>query len=122
MRDLLLLDEPTRGVDVGAREDIYTVIMEAARRGAGVILVSSDWEEIVKLADRALVLRDGAIVGELAGANLNESAMLHLCTERRERSVEEARAEGRLRSWPGRCFSSSNRIAVLSHHARRGVR
>ena len=55
--DLLLLDEPTRGVDVGAREEIYAVIDGLARQGKGVILVSSDWEEIVKLADRVLVLQ-----------------------------------------------------------------
>jgi len=112
--DLLLLDEPTRGVDVGAREEIYAVIEEAARRGAGVILVSSDWEEIVKLADRVLVLRDGAIVGELAGADINEPAMLHLCTERRERRAEAARTEGTLGRLARSLFSSNNRIAVLS--------
>ena len=112
--DLLLLDEPTRGVDVGAREDIYAVIREAARGGAGVILVSSDWEEIVKLADRALVMRDGEIVGELTGQDINESAMLHLCTERRQRRVEKAQAEGGLRKLARSLFSSGNRIAVLS--------
>ena len=112
--DLLLLDEPTRGVDVGAREDIYAVIREAARGGAGVILVSSDWEEIVKLADRALVMRDGGIVGELTGQDINESAMLHLCTERRQRRVEKVQAEGGLRQLARSLFSSGNRIAVLS--------
>jgi len=112
--DLLLLDEPTRGVDVGAREEIYAVIEEAARRGTGVILVSSDWDEIVKLADRALVLRDGGIVGELRGGDINEAAMLHLCTERRERRVEHVQAEGRVRKLARSLFSSDNRIAVLS--------
>ena len=112
--DLLLLDEPTRGVDVGAREDIYAVIREAARGGAGVILVSSDWEEIVKLADRALVMRDGEIVGELAGQDINESTMLHLCTERRQRRVEKAQAEGSVRKLARSLFSSGNRIAVLA--------
>ncbi len=112
--DLLLLDEPTRGVDVGAREDIYSVIEEAAAAGKGVILVSSDWEEIVKLADRALVMRDGQIVGELVGEQINESAMLHLCTEQKQRREEEAQAHGRLRNLTQSLFSASNRIAVLS--------
>ena len=112
--DLLLLDEPTRGVDVGAREDIYSVIEEAAALGKGVILVSSDWEEIVKLADRTLVLRDGQIVGELAGEQINESAMLHLCTEQKQRREEEAQAQGRLRNLARSLFSADNRIAVLS--------
>jgi ribose transport system ATP-binding protein len=112
--DLLLLDEPTRGVDVGAREDLYSVIEEAAVMGKGVILVSSDWEEIVKLADRALVMRDGQIVGELAGEQINEEAMLHLCTEQKQRREEEAQARGRLRNLVQSLFSASNRIAVLS--------
>jgi ribose transport system ATP-binding protein len=112
--DLLLLDEPTRGVDVGAREDIYAVIEDAARKGAGVILVSSDWEEIVKLADRVLVLRDGQIVGELTGDGINESAMLHLCTEQKKQKREAAQAAGGFRGLARSLFSSSNRIAVLS--------
>jgi ABC-type sugar transport system ATPase subunit/ribose/xylose/arabinose/galactoside ABC-type transport system permease subunit len=112
--DLLLLDEPTRGVDVGAREDIYAVIEEAAAGGRGVILVSSDWEEIVKLADRALVMRDGQIVGELAGEQIDEEAMLHLCTEQKQRREEEVQVHGRLRNLIRSLFSASNRIAVLS--------
>lgn len=114
---LLLLDEPTRGVDVGAREEIYAVIREAARQGKGVILVSSDWEEIVKLADRALVLRDGQVVGELAGEQIDEEAMLHLCTEQKTRREEKAEVEGRLprlRRLGRSLFSADNRIAVLS--------
>jgi ribose transport system ATP-binding protein len=112
--DLLLLDEPTRGVDVGAREDIYAAIEESARQGTGVILVSSDWEEIVKLADRVLVLRDGQIVGELTGDDINESAMLHLCTEQKKQHKETEQAAGRFRDLVRSLFSSSNRIAVLS--------
>ncbi len=112
--DLLLLDEPTRGVDVGAREDIYAAIGEAARRGTGVILVSSDWEEIVKLADRVLVLRDGRICGELAGGDIDEAAMLHVCTEGTERRVEKAPTGGGSRRPARSLFSSGNRIAVLS--------
>jgi ribose transport system ATP-binding protein len=112
--DLLLLDEPTRGVDVGAREDIYAAIGEAARGGTGVILVSSDWEEIIKLADRVLVLRDGRICGELSGGDINESAMLHVCTEGTERRVEKAPTGGRSRRRARSLFSAGNRIAVLS--------
>jgi ribose transport system ATP-binding protein len=112
--DLLLLDEPTRGVDVGAREDIYSVIEEAAAAGKAVILVSSDWEEIVKLADRTLVMRDGQIVGELIGEQINEEAMLHLCTEQKQQREEEVQAHGRLGKLVRSLFSASNRIAVLS--------
>jgi len=112
--DLLLLDEPTRGVDVGAREEIYAVIEEAAAQGKGVILVSSDWEEIVKLAHRALVLRDGQIVGELSGEDINESAMLHLCTEQKRLREDRVQARGLLSNLARSLFSADNRIAVLS--------
>ena len=79
-----------------------------------MILVSSDWEEIIKLADRALVMRDGEIVGELTGRDINESTMLHLCTERRQRRVEKTQAESGVRKLARSLFSSGNRIAVLS--------
>jgi ribose transport system ATP-binding protein len=60
---VLLLDEPTQGVDVGARADIYAQIRGAARDGAAAILVSSDFDELLLLADRIVVLADGRIAG-----------------------------------------------------------
>ncbi|MBE7451679.1 MAG: sugar ABC transporter ATP-binding protein [Kofleriaceae bacterium] len=63
---VLLLDEPTRGVDVGAKAEIYRVIEELTAAGHAVILASSDLPEIERLADRVLVLRDGRLAGELA--------------------------------------------------------
>ena len=65
---LLLLDEPTRGVDVGAREEIYALIAALCRRGIAVLVASSDLPEVQRLAHRVLVLRRGRIVAELAGA------------------------------------------------------
>jgi ribose transport system ATP-binding protein len=62
---LILLDEPTQGVDIIARHDIYNTIREAAGRGAGVIVASSDLEELETLCDRVIVLRGGAVAGEL---------------------------------------------------------
>jgi ribose transport system ATP-binding protein len=67
---VLILDEPTAGVDVGAREVIYRRIAASARDGASVLLISSDAEEVAALAHRALVLRSGNVVGELEGADL----------------------------------------------------
>jgi ribose transport system ATP-binding protein len=64
---VLVLVEPTRGVDVGARAEIYRVIRGLAADGNGVLVVSSDYEEIVQVADRALVMARGAVTADLAG-------------------------------------------------------
>ncbi|MFJ9712081.1 sugar ABC transporter ATP-binding protein [Streptomyces sp. NPDC101234] len=75
--DVLLLDEPTQGVDVGARQEIYQVVSSlAADRGTAVLFASSDPEEVVALADRALVVAAGRVVGELSGTDLTEQALL----------------------------------------------
>ena len=63
---VLLFDEPTRGVDVGARFEIYTIIRDLAAQGSGILLVSSDLSELLGLADRLIVLREGEMVAELA--------------------------------------------------------
>ncbi len=69
---VLLLDEPTRGVDVGAREEIYEIIREQAKQGMGVLLASSDMTEILGVADRVLVMHEHRIVGELKGDEISE--------------------------------------------------
>jgi ABC-type sugar transport system ATPase subunit len=70
---LLLLDEPTRGVDVGAREEIYAILGELIKKGVAIVLASSDLPEVVRLAHRVLVLRKGAIAATLpAGAREEE--------------------------------------------------
>jgi ribose transport system ATP-binding protein len=68
---LLLLDEPTQGVDVGARADIYEMIRAAVERGAAVLLVVSEFDELASVADRVLVLRDGRIATEVTGPNID---------------------------------------------------
>ncbi|MFF7952929.1 sugar ABC transporter ATP-binding protein [Streptomyces griseorubiginosus] len=75
--DVLLLDEPTQGVDVGARQEIYEVVSAlAADRGTAVLFASSDPEEVVALADRCLIVAEGRIAGELSGPELTEEALL----------------------------------------------
>ena len=76
---ILFLDEPTRGIDIGAKREIYALIAGLAERGAGVIVISSELEEVVGLCRRVLVLREGRIIGELAGAEVSEAAILNLC-------------------------------------------
>ncbi len=73
---LLIADEPTRGVDVGARRAIYDLIAEQARAGLGVIVISSDIEEVLGLAHRVLVMRAGRITAELAGDRMTEHEVL----------------------------------------------
>lgn len=73
---VLLLDEPTQGVDVGAKASIYRHITEAARDGMAVMIASSDAEELVHLCDRVLVLRAGMVSAELAGPNLTEERLV----------------------------------------------
>jgi ribose transport system ATP-binding protein len=63
--DVLLLDEPTRGVDIGARSEIYRIIAELAAAGMAVVMASSDMPEVLGLSHRALVMHEGAVVGEL---------------------------------------------------------
>lgn len=76
---LLLLDEPTRGVDVGAKFDIYSIVRSMAAQGLGVVLVSSDLPELIGMADRIAVMRDGAITDIVAAKGLNEERLLNLC-------------------------------------------
>jgi len=75
---LLLLDEPTRGVDVGARAELYQVIRDLAARGVGVLLVSSEVPEVLGLADRVLVMREGRVVREAPAGELDENTVLDL--------------------------------------------
>jgi ribose transport system ATP-binding protein len=75
---LLLLDEPTRGVDVGARAELYQVIHDLAARGVGVLLVSSEVPEVLGLADRVLVMREGRVIHEAPAGELDEERVLDL--------------------------------------------
>jgi ribose transport system ATP-binding protein len=68
---LLILDDPTRGIDVGAKAEIQALISDLAGQGIAVILISSDLEEVVEGSHRVIVLRDGRVVGELGGDDLN---------------------------------------------------
>ncbi len=77
---LLLLDEPTRGVDVGAREEIYGIVEDLARSGVAILFASSDLAEVLRLAERVIVLRDGRVVGEILSASASEEEIVRLST------------------------------------------
>jgi len=70
---VLILDEPTRGVDVGARNDIYRIIDDLASKGTSVLLISSDFDEVVRLSDRIMVMAGGHLSGELEGGASNDN-------------------------------------------------
>lgn len=73
---VLILDEPTRGVDVGAKRKIHEAVMALADRGAAVLLISSDLPELVGLSDRAVIMRNGRLIGEMPKQALSEEALL----------------------------------------------
>jgi ribose transport system ATP-binding protein len=77
---VLLLDEPTRGIDVGAKQEIYKLMEELARQGVAILFVSSEMEEILGMSDRVLVMHEGCLAGELARGELSEEAVMHLAT------------------------------------------
>ncbi|MDA7514798.1 sugar ABC transporter ATP-binding protein [Akkermansiaceae bacterium] len=77
---VLLLDEPTRGIDIGAKEEIYLLMEKFAREGMAVLFVSSEMEEIMGMADRTLVMHEGRIRGELAREDFSEEAIMELAT------------------------------------------
>jgi ribose transport system ATP-binding protein len=80
---VLLLDEPTRGVDVGARTELYALVRALADSGVAVVVVSSEVEEVLGLADRVLVVREGEVVHEAPADELDESKVLDLVMEGR---------------------------------------
>jgi ribose transport system ATP-binding protein len=80
-RTVLLLDEPTRGVDVGARAELYALIHRLAAQGIAILLVSSEVPEVLGLADRVLVVRDGRIIHEAPATDLDEHAVLDMIME-----------------------------------------
>lgn len=77
---VLLLDEPTRGVDVGAKEEIYRLLEQAAQAGAAILFVSSEMQEILTLADRVLVMHQGRLAAELTRDQLSEEAVMRAAT------------------------------------------
>ena len=74
--DVLLFDEPTRGIDVGAKAEIYALIERLASEGKGIVVVSSEQPELIRVSDRVLVMREGAISAELAGDDIQERQLL----------------------------------------------
>jgi ABC-type sugar transport system ATPase subunit len=76
--EILILDEPTRGIDVGAKVEIYKLIRKMADEGTAVIVVSSELPEVIGLADRVYIMREGRMVGELHGSDIENTKIMHM--------------------------------------------
>ncbi|HEX7440722.1 MAG TPA: sugar ABC transporter ATP-binding protein, partial [Caldimonas sp.] len=93
---ILLLNDPTRGIDVGTKQEVYELLRELAEAGAAILFYSTDYDELVGCCDRVLVMYDGAIKRELVGAEITERALvgsaLNIGAEAREaRALQAAR-------------------------------
>ncbi|HEV2893812.1 MAG TPA: ATP-binding cassette domain-containing protein, partial [Actinomycetota bacterium] len=84
---VLILDEPTRGIDDGAKAEVQSLIDDLAGKGLGVLLISSELEEVVEGSDAVVVLKDGAVVGALHGDDIGEDRIMELI-------AQAGRAEG----------------------------
>lgn len=85
---LIILDEPTRGIDVGAKQEVERLVQQIASQGIGVLLISSEIPELVRNCDRVIVLRVGEQVGELAGAQISEEAIMQIIAQNYEQEVQ----------------------------------
>jgi ribose transport system ATP-binding protein len=81
---VLLLDEPTRGVDIGAKQEIYGLMEQLAERGTAILFVSSEMEEILGMADRTYVMHEGRVKGELSRDAMTEQSIMQLAFGRTE--------------------------------------
>jgi len=77
---VLILDEPTRGIDVGAKAEVHHLISELAAQGVAVLMISSELPEILGMSDRILVMREGRIVGDVARADASQEGIMRLAT------------------------------------------
>lgn len=78
--EVIFLDEPTRGVDVGAKSEIHRILRDLAREGVGIVMISSELPELIGVCDRVLVVREGQISGELAGNDMTEENIMYLAS------------------------------------------
>ncbi|AGB73890.1 MULTISPECIES: sugar ABC transporter ATP-binding protein [Rhizobium] len=77
---VILLDEPTRGIDVGAKSEIHRLLRDLARSGIGIVVITSELQELLGLCDRAIVIREGSVAGDVEGAAMTEEAIMRLAS------------------------------------------
>ena len=79
--DIVIFDEPTRGIDVGAKYEVYSLINQLAEQGAAVIMISSEMSEVIGMSDRIIVMCEGRITGEIGGRDATQSRILALASD-----------------------------------------
>jgi rhamnose transport system ATP-binding protein len=77
---VLIIDEPTRGIDVGTKSEVHRLLSELAGQGMAVLMISSELPEVLGMADRVLVMREGRLTGELSRADATQESIMHLAT------------------------------------------
>ena len=80
--DVLIFDEPTRGIDVGAKSEIYRLLNDLAAEGKSIIMISSELPEILRMSHRIIVMCEGRVTGELSAAEATQEAIMQLATQR----------------------------------------
>ena len=90
--EILIFDEPTRGIDVGAKSEVYKLLNELIHQGKSIIMISSELPEILRMSHRVLVMCEGRITGELSAAEATQENIMQFATQRRElvRETESA--------------------------------
>ena len=76
-----MMDEPTRGIDVGAKYEIYCIIAELAKQGKGIIMISSEMSELIGMSDRVMVMCDGRVTGFVDGKDATQENIMELATQ-----------------------------------------
>jgi inositol transport system ATP-binding protein len=77
---VLIVDEPTRGIDIGAKVEVHHLLFEMARSGIAVIAISSELPEVLAISDRILTMREGRVTGEIKRENANEEILMSMMT------------------------------------------
>ncbi len=90
--EILILDEPTRGIDVNAKAEIHRKIRKLVQEGMGVIVVSSEMPEIMGLADRIVIMHEGSVTGVLSGEDINETTIIRYATKTFDQEQENKNA------------------------------
>ena len=88
--DILIFDEPTRGIDVGAKEEIYRLLNDLARQGKSIIMISSELPEVLRMSHRILVMSEGRVTGELSADEATQESVMHYATLRPDENPEDA--------------------------------